>query len=97
MSLVTLLSLFAMVLGLGGIVPQLVRMVRARSAAGQSALGWAMGLAANLSMVYVNGAGLGAELLCISSVAGGTLCAVALALILSLERGGPMVAVETAR
>ena len=53
MTLVTFLSTCAMLLGLGGILPQLVRMVRSRSASGQAPLGWGMGCAAHASMAYV--------------------------------------------
>jgi hypothetical protein len=87
-NLVTLLSTVAMVLGLGGIVPQLVRMVQTRSAAGQSPLGWAMGLAANLSMAYVNGMAFSALLLCASNLAAGALCACAVGLVVVLGRRG---------
>ena len=54
MTPVALLSTCAMVMGLGGIVPQLVRMVRTRSAGGQAQVGWALGTAAHASMAYVN-------------------------------------------
>jgi hypothetical protein len=87
MTLVTLLSTCAMALGLGGIVPQLARMARSRSAAGQAPLGWAMGLAANLAMAYVNGFGFGAALLTASNLLAAGLCAIALALVGVLGRG----------
>jgi hypothetical protein len=88
-TLVTFLSTVAMALGLGGIVPQLVRMVQTRSAAGQSPLGWAMGLAANLSMAYVNGMAFSAVLLCASNLAAGALCACAVGLVVVLGRRSP--------
>jgi hypothetical protein len=81
MTLATLLSSFAMILSIGGIVPQLLRMARARSSAGQSPLGWAMGVAANASMAYVNGVAFGSALLLSSSVASGALCLAALTLV----------------
>jgi hypothetical protein len=84
MELVTLFSTVAMVLGLGGILPQLSRMISTRSAAGQSSVGWGMGLVANLSMAYVNATGFGAMILCAYNVAGGLLCASAMGLVLVL-------------
>jgi hypothetical protein len=81
MTLVTLLSTCAMLLGLGGILPQLVRMVRSRSAGGQARLGWGMGLAAHLSMAYVNFFGFHAVLLSASNLAAGSLCTAAIVLI----------------
>jgi hypothetical protein len=43
MTVANLISVAAMALGLGGILPQLARMARSRSAAGQAPSGWAMG------------------------------------------------------
>lgn len=86
MTFVTVLSTFAMALGLGGIVPQLVRMVRSRSAAGQAAIGWGMGMAAHMSMAYVNAVAFKAMLLSASNLIAGTLCATAIALITVLGR-----------
>jgi hypothetical protein len=86
MTFVTVLSTCAMALGLGGIVPQLVRMVRSRSAAGQAPLGWGMGMAAHLSMAYVNAFAFKAVLLSASNVVAGTLCAIAIVLIGVLGR-----------
>jgi hypothetical protein len=71
-----------MALGLGGIVPQLVCMARARSAAGQSPSGWAMGVAANLSMGYVNGVAFHATMLSVYALSAAALCSAALALTL---------------
>jgi hypothetical protein len=86
MTAVTLLSTFAMALGLGGIVPQLVRMVRSRSAAGQAPLGWGMAMAAHMSMAYVNAVAFKAMLLSASNVIACTLCAIAIGLIAVLRR-----------
>jgi|SRR5688572_12612422 hypothetical protein len=81
MSLVALLSTAGMALGLAGIVPQIVRMVRARSAGGQSPVGWGMALAANSAMAYVNLTAFGALLLVSYNVIAGTLCGVAMLLV----------------
>jgi hypothetical protein len=85
MTLVTLLSTCAMLLGLGGILPQLVRMVRSRSASGQAPLGWGMGCAAHASMAYVNFFGFDSLLLSASNLLAGTLCAIAILLITALR------------
>lgn len=86
MTLVTILSTCAMLLGLGGILPQLARMVRSRSAGGQAAAGWAMGCAAHASMAYVNFFGFHSLLLSASNVVAGSLCATAIVLITTLGR-----------
>jgi hypothetical protein len=89
MTLVTLLSTLAMLLGLGGILPQLGRMLRSRSAGGQAPLGWAMGCAAHASMAYVNFFGFHSVLLSASNVVAGSLCAAAIVLIATLGRDEP--------
>ena len=86
MTLVTILSTCAMLLGLGGILPQLWRMVRTRSAGGQAPLGWGMGCAAHASMAYVNFFGFHSVLLSASNVLAGSLCAIAIALIATVGR-----------
>jgi hypothetical protein len=86
MTLVTILSTCAMLLGLGGILPQLARMVRSRSAAGQAPLGWGMGCAAHASMAYVNFFGFHSALLSASIVIAFSLCATAIGLIATLGR-----------
>jgi hypothetical protein len=97
MTLVTILSTCALLLGLGGILPQLARMVRTRSAGGQAALGWAMGGAAHASMAYVNFFGFHSVLLSASNVVAGSLCATAITLIVTLGRRrapGPAIALD---
>jgi len=95
MTLVTLLSTSAMLLGLGGILPQLTRMLRARSAGGQATLGWGMGCAAHASMAYVNFFGFGSVLLSASNMIAGSLCATAIGLITWLRRREPAARVPT--
>jgi hypothetical protein len=92
MTLVTLLSTCAMLLGLGGILPQLVRMVRSRSASGQAPLGWGMGCAAHASMAYVNFFGFDSLLLSASNLVAGSLCATAILLITTLRDRAPAAA-----
>lgn len=86
MNLVTVFSMLAMLLGLGGAIPQIARMAATRTAAGQSPTGWAMGLCCNLAMSYVNWAGFHAPLLTCSAALGAVLCATALTLVIVLGR-----------
>jgi hypothetical protein len=88
MTLVTILSTTAMILGLGGILPQLARMIRSRSAGGQAVLGWGMGGAAHASMAYVNFFGFHSVLLSASNVIALSLCGTAIVLITMLGRRG---------
>src|SRR3712207_3674375 len=89
MTLITLLSAAGMALGLGGIVPQIVRMARARSAGGQSPIGWAMALAANSTMAYVNYTAFGALIVTTWGWLAALLCATALILVTPLGRRRP--------
>ncbi len=89
MTLVTVLSTCGMLLGLGGILPQLARMLRSRSAGGQAPLGWGMGCAAHASMGYVNFFGFHSTLLTASNIVAGSLCATAILLIVTLGRNAP--------
>src|SRR5688500_472402 len=86
MTLITVLSAAGMALGLGGIVAQIVRMARARSAAGQSSAGWLTCLGANSAMAYVNITACGAVILATSNIVAASLCAVAVFLIATLGR-----------
>ncbi len=81
MFLVTALSSAAIAFGLGANLPQISRMLRTRSAGGQSAVGWGMGAITNLCLAYVNLAGLGAVLLGAANLATVALCGVAIVLI----------------
>jgi hypothetical protein len=82
MSLLPILSSIAIVLGLCGALPQLAAMVRARSAAGQSALGWMLGAFVNGLMTYVNLVGYHATALAAGNVASVAICLGAVALVL---------------
>jgi hypothetical protein len=85
-TLLSLISTLAILLGLAGVVPQIVAMVRRRSAAGQSPLGWLLGVMVNVLMAYVNLAGYGAEALALGNACGGILCLVALGCATRLPR-----------
>jgi hypothetical protein len=53
-TLIATISMLAALIGIAGIVPQLITMLRARSSAGQSTIGWSFGIATNLSLAFVN-------------------------------------------
>ncbi|MCW3004738.1 MAG: hypothetical protein JWQ20_4036 [Conexibacter sp.] len=76
----------AIVIGLCAALPQLAAMVRARSAAGQSSLGWSLGAFVNGLMSYVNFAGYHATVLAVGNVASLMICVVAVGLV---ARFGP--------
>ena len=92
MTLLSLISTLAILLGLAGVVPQIVAMVRRRSAAGQSPLGWLLGVMVNVLMAYVNLAGYGAESLALGNACGGMLCLVALGCATRLPRAATLPA-----
>jgi hypothetical protein len=81
MSLLPVFSTAAIVIGLAAALPQLHAMVRARSAAGQSALGWTLGVVVNTLMTYVNLVGYHATPLALGNVASVAICLTALGLV----------------
>jgi hypothetical protein len=81
MPLLALLSTTAIVVGLAAVLPQLATMIRARSAAGQSSLGWTLGAFVNSLMAYVNYAGYHATVLALGNVVSVGLCLAAVALV----------------
>jgi hypothetical protein len=78
---ITSISMLAVIIGVTGIVPQLVTMLRSRSARGQSMLGWALGFTANLSLAFVNAFGNHAPVLAIGNVLSFSGCLAAVLLI----------------
>lgn len=56
-TLITTISMLAALIGIAGIVPQLITMLRARSSAGQSTVGWSFGICTNASLAFVNAVG----------------------------------------
>lgn len=86
MSFLSIASSIAIVLGLTGTVPQIVAMLRRRSAAGQSPVGWGIGIVVHALMGYVNYFGYGATTLAVGSGFSLTLAAVALTCTLRLPR-----------
>lgn len=93
MNTISLISTVAMALGLSASLPQIVRMMSARSAGGQSIVGWGMGIATNACLAYVNLMGFGALALAASNVTSAALCAVACVLIVRYRE--PAQAVTT--
>jgi hypothetical protein len=65
---ITSISMVAVLIGVTGIVPQLVTMLRHRSSAGQSKLGWSLAFAANFALAFVNAFGNQAPVLAIGNV-----------------------------
>lgn len=106
MLLVSVLSSVAIVFGIGANLPQIARMHRSRSAAGQSPVGWIMGAVTNLCLAYVNLVGLGATLLGAANLGTVVLCSIAVALTVRFGESGqreaevvesaPVAAVTTA-
>jgi hypothetical protein len=88
MSLLPIASTTAIVIGLCAALPQLAAMARARSAAGQSSVGWGLGAFVNLLMAYVNLVGYQATVLAAGNVASVALCLVAVGLVLRYGAGG---------
>jgi hypothetical protein len=62
-TLIATISMLAAVIGIAGIVPQLITMLNARSSAGQSTVGWSFGIATNTSLAFVNMLGYHAAVL----------------------------------
>jgi hypothetical protein len=53
-TLIATISMLSAVIGIAGIVPQIMTMLRARSSAGQSTVGWSFGIFTNASLAFVN-------------------------------------------
>jgi predicted DNA repair protein MutK len=96
MSLLPIASTTAIVIGLCAALPQLGAMVRARSAAGQSALGWSLGAFVNVLMAYVNMVGYQATVLAAGNIASVALCLTAVALVVRFGVGGDEAVEEDA-
>ena len=71
---ITSISMLAVMIGVTGIVPQLVTMLRNHSSTGQSMLGWWLGFTANLALAFVNAFGNHAPVLAIGNVLSFTGC-----------------------
>ncbi len=81
MNTISLISGIAVVVSIGGVFPQIVAMFQARSSAGQSALGWCLGVLVNGLLGYVNVVGSQSAVLAAGNAVGLILSAMALALV----------------
>lgn len=86
--LIQILSSFAVIAGLFGVIPQIISMLVKGSSKGQSAAGWSVGISVNVVMGYVNLVGLHATLLAAGNAVAGALCAFALLCVLRLADDG---------
>jgi hypothetical protein len=85
-TLIATISMLAAVIGIAGIVPQLITMLRARSSAGQSTVGWSFGIATNTSLAFVNLLGYHALVLGSGNLASLTGCLTAVYLVRRFRR-----------
>ena len=81
MNTISLISAIAVVVSIGGICPQIVAMLSARSSAGQSVLGWGLGVLVNGLLGYVNLVGAQSAVLATGNAIGFVLSATALVLV----------------
>lgn len=82
MPTIAVISMLAVAAGIGGYFPQIVAMFQARSAAGQSAFGWCLGVLGNGLLAYVNAVHTHSEVLAAGNALGFALCLLALAQVM---------------
>lgn len=85
-TIIATISMLAALIGIAGIVPQLITMLRARSSAGQSTLGWSFGIATNTSLGFVNLLGYHALVLATGNLASLSGCLTAVYLVRRFRR-----------
>jgi hypothetical protein len=95
-TLIATISMLAAVIGIAGIVPQLIAMLRVRSSAGQSTVGWSFGIATNTSLAFVNLLGYHALVLASGNLASLTGCLTAVYLVRRFRRPTAPAAAEPA-
>ncbi len=93
-TLIATISMLAALIGIAGIVPQLITMLRARSSAGQSTVGWSFGIATNLSLAFVNVLGYHALVLGSGNLASLSGCLTAVYLVRRFRRRAAEPAAE---
>jgi uncharacterized membrane protein YccC len=93
-TLIATISMLAALIGIAGIVPQLLTMLRARSSAGQSTVGWSFGIATNFSLAFVNLLGYHALVLGSGNLASLSGCLTAVYLVRRFRRTVPEPAAE---
>lgn len=89
MTLIAAISSIAVLAGIGGLFPQVVAIFQARSATGQSSLGWCLGVLANGLLGYVNLVEAHSAVLAAGNAIGLTLCVMGLSLILRYRARHP--------
>lgn len=87
--------MLAAVIGIAGIVPQLITMLRSRSSAGQSTVGWSFGIFTNASLAFVNLLGYHAPVLGSGNLASLSGCLTAVYLVRRFRRAAAEPAPET--
>jgi uncharacterized membrane protein YccC len=85
-TLIATISMLAALIGIAGIVPQLITMLKARSSAGQSTVGWSFGIATNVSLAFVNLLGYHALVLGSGNLASLSGCLTAVYLVRRFRR-----------
>jgi hypothetical protein len=79
--LIATISMLAAVIGIAGIAPQLITMLRTRSSAGQSTVGWSFGIVTNVALAFVNLLGYHAPVLGAGNLLSLTGCLTAVYLV----------------
>ena len=87
--------MLAALIGIAGIVPQLITMLSARSSAGQSTVGWSFGIFTNASLAFVNLLGYHALVLASGNLASLSGCLTAVYLVRRFRRAAAEPAVDT--
>lgn len=85
-TIIATISMLAALIGIAGIVPQLITMLKARSSAGQSTVGWSFGIATNASLAFVNLLGYHALVLGSGNLASLSGCLTAVYLVRRFRR-----------
>jgi uncharacterized membrane protein YccC len=93
-TLIATISMLAALIGIAGIVPQLITMLRARSSAGQSTVGWSFGICTNASLAFVNILGYHALVLGSGNLASLSGCLTAVYLVRRFRRAAEEPAPE---
>ena len=96
-TIITTVSMLAVIVGIVAIAAQMYSMHSSRSSAGQSSLGWTLGLTTNASMAFVNTVGYHATILALGNLLSLLGCTTALVLVRRYRAAHPPVAPAPAR
>jgi len=94
-TLIATISMLAALIGIAGIVPQLITMLNARSSAGQSTVGWSFGICTNAALAFVNLLGYHALVLGSGNLASLSGCLTAVYLVRRFRRAAAEPALDT--